>query len=344
MNNHIMGILQKGLDFNDVLLIPQLNTKNIKSRQDIVLKTTYTFANESWKNDWTGIPIIASNMSTIGTIQMYKTLSKFQLITCFSKHIPVDQFPIDMNPDYFMISTGISNADLNRLEQIMQKIVVKFICIDVANGYLQQVQDVTQQIRAKYPMCILIVGNVCTPDAVQALKEAGADIVKCGIGSGSCCTTRIKTGCGLPQLTTIRLCSSNHCPIISDGGIKCPGDIVKAFASGSEFVMLGGILAGHDECDGEIIEKNNKKFKCCYGMASKKAMNRYGGSTNYKTAEGKEVLTPYKGPVESTIQDILGGLRSACTYLNAKSLSELTKSYMIEVNQQYNNMFDKYTV
>lgn len=336
-----------GLDFSDVLLVPKLNTSSIKSRSEINLTTTYTFKNNK---TWTGVPLIASNMDTIGTIEMYYALSPYKIITCFSKHIQPKDFPPNLNPEYFMVSCGTSEEDLQRLHSIMEKIVVKFICLDVANGYLKKVQEVTQQLSALYPKCILVVGNVCTREGVKALINSGADVVKCGIGSGSCCTTRIKTGVGVPQLTCVRLCASsfNHnANIVSDGGIKNSGDVVKAFSAGAKFVMLGGILSGHEECLGEVMEKNNTKYKIFYGMASETAMNKYQktsslNSSTYKCAEGKTVMVPYRGPVEKTIQDILGGMRSACTYLNARCLGELTKSNMIQVKQQYNTIFDNY--
>ena len=333
-----------GLDFSDVLLVPTLNSSNITSRKDINLTTTYLFKNNK---SWTGVPLIASNMDTVGTIKMYHALSKYKIITCFSKHIEAKDFPLNMNPNYFMVSCGTSQEDLQRLHSIMERIPVKFICLDVANGYLKKVKEVTKKLAALHPNCILVVGNVCTQDGVKALMDAGADIIKCGIGSGSCCTTRIKTGVGVPQLTCVRFCATtnlNNCFIISDGGIKSSGDIVKAFASGAKFVMLGGVLSGHEECLGDLIEKNNKKYKLFYGMASRTAMDKYQKNNSYKCPEGKTVMVPYRGPVQNTIEDILGGIRSACTYLNSRCISELTKSNMIQVNQQYNTVFDEITI
>ncbi|KAK9744621.1 IMP dehydrogenase / GMP reductase domain [Popillia japonica] len=176
----------------------------------------------------------------------------------------------------------------------------------------------------------LEAGNVVTGEMVEELILSGADIIKVGIGPGSVCTTRIKTGVGYPQLSAVIECADaahglqGH--IISDGGCTCAGDVAKAFGAGADFVMAGGMFAGHDECDGEVIEKNGKKYKLFYGMSSKTAMQKHsGGVAEYRSSEGKTVEVVYKGDVESTVLDILGGLRSACTYTGAGKLKELPR-------------------
>lgn len=180
---------------------------------------------------------------------------------------------------------------------------------------------------------------------VEELLLSGADIIKVGIGPGSVCTTRKKTGVGYPQLSAVIECSDaahgldGH--IISDGGCTCPGDVSKAFGAGADFVMLGGMLAGHDESGGEVIEKDGKKYKMFYGMSSATAMEKYhGGVAEYRASEGKTVQVPYRGDVQATVLDILGGLRSACTYTGAGRLKELTRrTTFIRVTQQLNQVF-----
>jgi GMP reductase len=181
---------------------------------------------------------------------------------------------------------------------------IKFICIDVANGYMQIFADFCAKVREAYPNITLIAGNVVSREVCEELIINGrVDIVKVGIGSGSVCTTRLQTGVGMPQLSAILDCSDAahgvNGMIISDGGITVPGDIAKAFGAGADFVMCGSMFAGHDECDGKIIlDKRGNKFKIFYGMSSESAMNRHhGGVANYRAAEGKTVKVPYKGPV-----------------------------------------------
>ena len=178
-----------------------------------------------------------------------------------------------------------------------------------------------------------------------ALDRAGADIVKVGIGPGSVCTTRVKTGVGYPQLSAIIECAdAAHGlggQIISDGGCVTPGDVAKAFGAGADFVMLGGMLSGHTESGGELIEKNGEKYKEFYGMSSSSAMKKHkGGVAEYRASEGKSVKVPFKGDVEGTVQDILGGLRSTCTYVGASRLKELTKrTTFIRVEEQENRVY-----
>jgi GMP reductase len=197
----------------------------------------------------------------------------------------------------------------------------------------------------------------------QQLILSGADIVKVGIGPGSVCTTRIKTGVGYPQLSAVMECADAAHGlgglVMADGGCTCPGDVAKAFAAGADFVMLGGMLAGHDQgggqvitkvfqtnelevtMDGEQFKREFKQFVQFYGMSSKAANEKhFGGLKDYRAAEGKEVLITYKGNVSGTVQDILGGLRSACTYVGASQLKHLSKcATFVRVNRQVNNIF-----
>ena len=221
------------------------------------------------------------------------------------------------------------------------------MCIDVANGYTESFVSFVAKMRERYPHLVIMAGNVVTGEMTEELILSGADIVKVGIGPGSVCTTRKMTGVGYPQLSAIIECADaahgleGH--ICADGGCTTPGDIAKAFGGGADFVMLGGMLAGHDECGGETVEREGQKFQRFYGMSSKAAMEKYaGGVAQYRAAEGKEVLVPYRGPVAATVQEILGGVRSACTYVGARRLRELSKrTTFVRVTQQLNEVFGK---
>ncbi|KAG9486901.1 hypothetical protein GDO78_006996 [Eleutherodactylus coqui] len=222
---------------------------------------------------------------------------------------------------------------------------LRYICLDVANGYSEQFVQHVKDVRARFPKHTIMAGNVVTGEMVEELILSGADIIKVGIGPGSVCTTRKKTGVGYPQLSAVIECAdaahglNGH--IISDGGCTCPGDVAKAFGAGADFVMLGGMLSGHTESGGEIIEKNGKKYKLFYGMSSETAMKKHaGGVAEYRASEGKTVEVPYRGDVEDTIKDILGGIRSTCTYVGAAKLKELSRrTTFIRVTQQLNPIF-----
>ena len=215
----------------------------------------------------------------------------------------------------------------------------------MANGYSEHFVEFVKKTREQYPDKVIIAGNVVTGEMVEELLLSGADLVKVGIGPGSVCTTRVKTGVGYPQLSAIIECAdAAHGlggQIISDGGCTSPGDVAKAFGAGADFVMLGGMLAGHDESGGEIIQKDGKVFKQFYGMSSSTAMEKHvGGVAEYRASEGKTVEVPYRGEVENTLQDILGGLRSTCTYVGAQRLKELTKrTTFIRVSEQENQIY-----
>jgi GMP reductase len=190
-----------------------------------------------------------------------------------------------------------------------------------------------------------MAGNVVTGEMTEELILDGVDIVKVGIGPGSVCTTRRMAGVGYPQLSAIIECADAAHGlrgfICADGGCTSPGDLAKAFGAGADFIMLGGMLAGHDECGSDIVEVNGVKKMRFYGMSSREAMTKYsGGVAGYRASEGKEVLLDYRGPVENTLQDILGGVRSACTYVGARTLKELSKrTTFVRVTQQINEVF-----
>ena len=351
----------KKLDFSDVLIRPKRSY--LSSRKQVSLKRKYTFMHS--KKVWEGVPIMAANMDGVGTVAMAKSLEEHGLFTCLVKNYEVEDLKnSNLNPNHFAISTGIGKKDLKRLEENLNTYPdIEFICIDVANGYSEKFGDFVQKVREKYPKHTIIAGNVVTADMTQELILRGADIVKVGIGPGSVCTTRIQTGVGYPQLSAVMECAdAAHglgAQIIADGGCTSPGDVSKAFGAGADFVMLGGMLAGHDEGGGDIITETyttgrvdnetkkpmyeERKFVQFYGMSSDTAMDKHhGGMANYRSSEGRTVRIPYRGKVERMVFNILGGLRSTCTYVGAKTLKDLSKcTTFIRVSKQYNDIFEE---
>jgi len=330
------------LDFSDVLIKPKRST--LHSRSQVSLERTITFLHS--KRKWTGIPLMVANMDTTGTFDMYYALSKMRIITCLHKHYTIDDYPEDLDPNYYAISTGISQADRLRLDALIDKLMPFFVVIDVANGYSSGFVNFCIDLRRQYPTLTIIAGNVATGDMAQELlMSAQVDVVKCGIGSGSVCSTRLKTGVGMPQLSVCDDCSEianglgGH--IISDGGCKLPGDIAKAFGAGAHFVMMGGMMAGHTESGGDIIEENGVMYKMFYGMSSEYAQDKHnGGMANYRSSEGKVKKVPYKGDVINTIQDVLGGLRSTGTYMGAARIKDFPKCCtFVKVNRQVNEVY-----
>ena len=336
------------LDYSDVLFRPKRST--LKSRKDVDLNRKYTFKHS--RSSWRGIPIIASNMDGVGEIDVAKKLSSHKLMTALTKQHDINQIGTIYKKNIFFdsiaLSCGTSKDSYNRLNSILKKYPkFKFICIDVANGYSENFSNFVSEVRKKYPKKTIIAGNVVTADMTQELVLSGADIVKVGIGPGSVCTTRIQTGVGYPQLTEVMECAdAAHglgAHIIADGGCTCPGDVAKGFGAGADFVMLGGMLAGHKEGGGDIIEDKGSKYIEFYGSSSEEANEKhYGGLANYRSSEGKKVKIQMKNSLDSTIRDILGGVRSSCTYVGASSLKQLSKcTTFVRVNNQYNDTFGK---
>jgi GMP reductase len=291
---------------------------------------------------------MVSNMDTTGTIEMATELQKHKIVTCLHKYYTADDLKrANLNPDYYAISTGIGEKDLEKLDDILNQVNPKFICIDVANGYMTKLIHTCKSLREKYPTKILIAGNVCTSEGVlELVVEGKVDIVKVGIGSGSCCTTRKQTGVGMPQLSAVIECADTahglDAHIISDGGLQVVGDFSKAYGAGADFVMSGSMFAGHDESGGDIIYENNKKYKVFYGMSSETAMNKYsGGVAEYRSSEGKTVKLLYRGPVYDTILNIQGGIRSSMTYIGAKKIKDIPKcTTFARVNRQLNTIYN----
>jgi len=335
------------LDFKDVLIRPKRSTLTSRSEVDISREFVFLHSKQKYK----GIPIIAANMDTTGTFAMARALAKHQLSVALHKHYDdaellaffADQpeFP----PSFY--SMGITQPDYDKFRRIMEQSngTIKSVCVDVANGYTKAFISFIHKLRAGFPDITIMAGNVVTGEMTEELILDGVDIVKVGIGPGSVCTTRRMSGVGYPQLSAIIECADAahglHGLICADGGCTSPGDLAKAFGAGADFVMLGGMLAGHDECGSDIIEVNGVKKMRFYGMSSREAMEKYaGGVAAHRAAEGKEVLLDYRGPVEGTLQDILGGVRSACTYVGARKLKELSKcTTFIRVSQQLNEVF-----
>jgi len=332
------------LDFSNVLIRPKRSTINSRSEVDLEREFKFKYSSLNWK----GIPIISANMDTTGTFEVYHTLKKYNIITATHKFYTADDYQTELqdhglDPDYFMVSTGIGDDALARLNNIFEKIQCNWICIDIANGYINKLVSFCKQVRNAFPEKRIVAGNVVTREMVEELILEGlVDVVKVGIGPGAACTTRIKTGVGMPQLSAIMECADAahgvNGLIIGDGGITSPGDMSKAFGGGADFVMVGSAFAGHYENPGEVIEKDNVKYKKFYGMSSKKAMEtHYGKMAEYRSSEGRELLIKLKGHLNNTVLDYLGGLRSTCTYINAKSIKNMSKcTTFVQVSQQVN--------
>lgn len=339
------------LDFKDVLIRPKRSV--LKTRAEVSLEREFRFKHS--QATWKGVPIIASNMDHTGTLSMATALAEYQLLTALDKFITVEDWNnfTKQHPEavpYTFVSIGITASDFQRLAKEMILPSIPFICLDVANGYTERFVSALEHLREQYPQAVIMAGNVVTGEMVEELILSGADIVKIGIGPGSVCTTREKTGVGYPQLSAIIECADaahglgGH--VCADGGCASPGDVAKAFAAGADFIMLGGMLAGHDETLGELIESDGKKYKRFYGMSSTEAMERHHGSVaDYRASEGRSVNVPYRGSVRNTVLDILGGIRSTCTYVGAHRLKELSKrTTFIRVTNQINEVFVSYDV
>lgn len=336
------------LDFKDVLIRPKRST--LRSRKDVDITRKYTF---KWSGrDYHGVPIIAANMDGVGTMAMAEAFTEQEagMSVALHKHYDLEklnQFFDKNGCDNTWYSIGMVKADQEKLEAFVKERpdAIDKLCVDVANGYSEHFVDFVKTIREKFPKMTIMAGNVVTGEMVEELILSGVDVVKVGIGPGSVCTTRKMTGVGYPQLSAIIECAdAAHGlggQICADGGCTVPGDIAKAFGAGADFVMLGGMLAGHDQAEQTLIEENGEKFLAFYGMSSDTAMKKHkGGVAEYRASEGKTVKIPYRGDVAQSIQDILGGVRSACTYVGARRLKELSKrTTFIKVGQQINTVF-----
>ena len=367
------------LDYKDVLIRPKRST--LHSRKQVKLNRKFQFRNykpgypdHAIHEHYIGIPIMASNMDGVGTMRMADKLAEGEMFTCLVKTYSAEELIVYFNgedldgdglerTENVAMSIGTSDSDYNKLIQVKKECDyrLKYVCMDIANGYSDHFAAHVRKVREEFPDLVIIAGNVVTREMTEELILSGADIVKVGIGPGSVCTTRIQTGVGYPQLSAVIECADaahglgGH--IIADGGCTCPGDVAKAFAAGADFVMLGGMLAGHDEGGGEVITRkfitdefqddgrtrkfNEKHFVQFYGMSSDAANTKhFGGLKDYRSSEGREVLVPYRGSVAHTIQDLLGGIRSACTYTGAMKLKQLSKcATFVRCTQQFNSVY-----
>lgn len=337
------------LDFKDVLIRPKRST--LRSRNDVDIRRTFRFLHSG--KEWTGFPLIAANMDVTGSMDMARALSRFGAMTALHKHYPaqalIDFFRAGETENVFY-SLGTAEADREKFEHVKRHAPIGRICLDVANGYAENFVHTVGRIRRENPDAVIMAGNVVTGDMTEALLLEGTDIVKVGIGPGSVCTTRKMTGVGYPQLSAILECADAahglKGQVCADGGCTVPGDISKAYGAGADFVMLGGMLAGHDECEGEIRyeERDGARVPVTmvfYGMSSDTAMKKYaGGVAHYRASEGKTVEVPYRGPVEGTMQEIMGGVRSMMTYIGAMRLKEISKrTTFVRVTSQLNTVF-----
>lgn len=337
------------LDFSDVLIEPQRS--ELRSRKEVNLEREIKFPYS--KRIWKGVPIISANMDTTGTFEIAIEFNKHKMLTAIHKHYTIEEWQkfvteySDVIPNV-MVSTGTSDSDFEKLEKILNLNyeAFNFICIDIANGYSSHLIDFCKKVREQFKDKIIVAGNVVTGNMTESLiLEAKVDIVKVGIGPGSVCTTRKMTGVGYPQLSAVAECANSahglNAHIISDGGCTCAGDVSKAFGGGADFVMLGGMLAGHIQSGGQLITKDGKQYKRFYGMSSQEAMVKHsGGVAEYRASEGKSVDVPFRGDINNTISEILGGVRSTCTYVGARNLKDLPKrTTFIRVNNQINNIF-----
>ena len=339
------------LTFDDVLIRPKRSTLISRSDVNLVRKFTFRHTEETWD----GVPIVAANMDTTGLFSIAEILQGHKMLTCTQKFYSTKEFSDawenGVNSEFVAVTCGSTDESFELLKRKMATNKgLKMICIDVANGYREVFLNFVKKVRGEFPEKIIIAGNVATREMTEALILSGADIVKIGIGPGSVCTTRKVAGVGYPQLSAISECAdaahglSGH--VMSDGGCSSPGDVAKAFAAGADFVMLGGMLAGHDESGGELIEDSGSAYKSFYGMSSAKAMEtHYGEIADHRAPEGKEVRVPYRGPLEVTVQSILGGLRSACSYVGARRIKDLPKcTTFIRVSMTTNEVFQKFNV
>ena len=337
------------LDFKDVLIRPKRST--LESRNDVDIERTFRFVHSGL--EWTGFPLIAANMDVVGTMAVARALSRFGAMTALHKHYPAESlipFFRDEDTANVFYSLGTTEADYDKFQAVKAKAPVAKLCLDVANGYTERFVRVIGRLRKENPDMVIMAGNVVTGDMTEALLLAGADIIKVGIGPGSVCTTRKMTGVGYPQLSAIIECADAahglKGQVCGDGGCTVPGDISKAYGAGADFVMLGGMLAGHDECEGDIRyeECGGRKVPVAmtfYGMSSDTAMHKYaGGVASYRASEGKTVEVPYRGPIDGTMQEIMGGVRSMMTYIGATKLKEVSKrTTFVRVGAQLNTVF-----
>ena len=340
------------LNFEDVLLQPKRST--LSSRKDVDMTRNFTFRNSGKQMNF--LPIFASNMDGVGTFSMAKVLQEYKMMTVITKTTTIDQWREAIGSGVRLQSVSVCTGtnvmwdkeaqDWKTMQEVLKSFPdVKMITVDVANAYHQNMVDFIKKIRDEYPDKVIIAGNVVTPEMTEELIINGADVVKIGIGPGSVCTTRTMTGVGVPQFSAILDCADaangvdGH--IMADGGCVYPGDIAKAFGAGAHCVMIGGMLAGHNESEIQLVD-GKREF---YGMSSDRARGIHGRRKDgYRGNEGRHIELPDRGPVKETVEDILGGVRSACTYIGARRLKDMPKcaSFVI-TNNPINRVYEHLT-
>ena len=344
---------QPKLNFDDVLLEPKRST--LSSRKDVDMTRKFTFKNSGKVVNF--LPIFASNMDGVGTFSMAKVLQEHKMMTVITKSTTPDEWRKAVGNGVRLQSVSVCTGtnkmwdedaqDYKYMQEILQSFPdIKFITVDVANAYHENFVDFIKRVRDEYPDKVIIAGNVVTPEMTEELIINGADVVKIGIGPGSVCTTRTMTGVGVPQFSAILDCADaangvdGH--IMADGGCVYPGDIAKAFGGGAHMVMIGGMLAGHDESEKPVVD-GKVEF---YGMSSDRAREVHGKRKDgYRGNEGRFIQLPYRGPVKPTVEDILGGVRSACTYIGARRLKDMPKcASFVTVYNNINRVYERYTV
>jgi GMP reductase len=325
------------LKFDDVLIRPK--PSELKSRSEVNLNVSYLCKHSN--RIISGFPVIVANMSCVGTTTMASCLESYGFFVALHKFIPQNELInfFNSNQSKNSFCTIGLNDNLQQLEEIASACLnLDKICIDVANGYMYEFLDYIKKVRQRFPNKIIMAGNVATPEGVENIIKAGADIAKCGIGNGNFCETKNKAGVGCNQFSVAVECgqAANELNALccSDGGCKSPADICKALGAGSHFVMTGGMFAGCDECNSEWKDENGKKKMLMYGMSSAYANEKYcGGLKTYRTSEGKEEWVDYKGSAKNVALDIRGGVASCCTYTNTKNLENLKKNCNFTINK-----------
>lgn len=343
---------QTKLDFDDVLIVPQRGGLSTRSLVDFHREYELPYSDEILR----GPGIIAANMDGVGTFEVARSLSKLGMYTALTKNLSEEslvQFfregleTDDLHAaDYSFYSMGIGMDDFKKFSNVDSQVGIDRICVDVANGYMEAFYDHISFLRERWPHITIMAGNVVTPEGVEAAYNAGADIVKVGIGSGAVCTTRIVTGVGYPQFSavveTVEAASELGVLICSDGGCKSSGDVAKAIGAGADFVMLGSMFAGTNE-GGNIAADGSVNF---YGMSSKTANDKhFGGLKDYRSSEGRTVKLQSKGSIEVIARQVLGGLSSACTYSNCATLDQLPlMAQFARVNNTHNRWLESQTI
>ena len=342
------------LNFEDVLLQPKRST--LTSRKDVDMTRKFTFRNSGKVMNFT--PIFASNMDGVGTFSMAKVLQEYKMMTVITKSTTIEQWREAVGSGVRLQSVSVCTGtnkvfdedaeDYRNMQNVLKSFPdVKMITVDVANAYHQNMVEFVARVRDEFPDKVIVAGNVVTPEMTEELIINGADVVKIGIGPGSVCTTRTMTGVGVPQFSAILECADaangvdGH--IMADGGCVHPGDIAKALGGGAHMVMIGGMLAGHIESEGEINPDTGKRE--FYGMSSDRAREIHGRRKDgYRGNEGRVVELPDRGPVKNTVEDILGGVRSACTYIGARRLKDMPKcASFVTTNNVINRVYEQYT-